>query len=50
MEKISKDGNKKEFLECCVLPTLLYGAQTSSHTGKDRKMVEVCNRKKERRI
>ena len=48
--QISKDGNKKQFMECCMLPTRLYGAQTSSHTGKERKVVDVCNRKLERRI
>jgi hypothetical protein len=41
---------KKDVLEPCVLPVVLYGAQTGSLTEKEKKVLQNCLLKIDRRI
>lgn len=41
---------KKDILDSCILPLLLYGAQTWALTDRERKMLGTCQRKLERKI
>ena len=41
---------KKDIMDACILPLLLYGAQTWALTGRERKMLQTCQRKMEREI
>jgi hypothetical protein len=50
LDKYIKLATKREVLETCVFPALLYGCQTWSPTSKERKMLQVCQRKMESKI
>jgi hypothetical protein len=39
-----------EVLQTCVIPTLLYGCQTWSLTRRQDKMIQICQRKMERKV
>jgi hypothetical protein len=39
-----------EILQMCVIPTVLYGCQTWSLTRVQDKMIQICQRKMERKI
>ena len=48
-EKISS-RLRLETLQTCIIPVLLYGSQTWTNTKKQSRMIQVCQRKMERRI
>jgi hypothetical protein len=50
LDKYIKLSTKREVFETCVIPALLYGCQTWSPTSKERKMLQVCQRKMESKI
>lgn len=41
---------KKDIMDSCILPLLLYGAQTWALTSRERRMLQTCQRKMERKI
>ena len=41
---------KKDIMDACILPLLLYGAQTWALTGRERKMLQTFQRKMEKKI
>ena len=41
---------KREVMDKCILPVLLYGSQTWSLTRKERESIMICQRKMERKI
>ena len=50
---LDKSLNRKlrlEALNTCVFPVLLYGCQTWALTDRQRKSIEICQRKMERKI
>jgi hypothetical protein len=47
-DKYQKLDTNKDVLEFCLFPILLYGAQTWSHTEKEKRMLQSCQRKVER--
>ncbi|KAJ4439579.1 hypothetical protein ANN_07706, partial [Periplaneta americana] len=49
-DKRQKASTKAEILDKCVMPTLLYGCQTWSLTEKQKKQLQVCQRRMERKI
>ena len=50
MDKKQKTSIKAETLEKCVIPTLLYGCQTWSLTEKQKRTLQICQRRMERKI
>ena len=50
LDKNQKMDMKKKIMDSCVLPVMLYGAQTWSLTEKQKKKLAVCQRKMERKI
>lgn len=50
MDKRQNASTKAEILDKCVMPTLLYGCQTWSLTEKQKKQLQVCQRRMERKI
>ena len=49
-DKKLKLRTKRDVMDTCVLPVLLYGAQTWSLTEKQKNMLRICQRKMERKI
>ena len=41
---------KKDIMDACILPLLLYRAQTWALTGRERKMLQTYQRNMERKI
>ena len=41
---------KQHIMDTCILPVMLYGAQTWAFNRKDMNMLNICQRKMERKI
>ena len=50
LEKSISMKIKKHVMDTCILPTLLYGAQTWSLSKKEKSMLNICQRRMERKI